>query len=396
MANQHIQFQPGMSIPELLRNFGTEPHCAEAVKHGRWPDGFLFPRRELSKYYVGGHGAQTFPVQWVPAPDLAAGRQPYGAHQTAADDSVPGDLPHQAGQDRAVYACSQMPVGRELPHCVVAGSESQPRHGPRDSTHFLGGAVQLDDAYLGSERAGGKTGRGAKNKVPFVAAVSLDVKGASGVYQAKPRQWHHVQGAWQVRAQVGRQRALAVVPCMAHTFLARAAVVHREGGHVLRQPVARQRAGLCGQALQQRRARRPQPKAQRLVEELVAPVVLAGVEAVFALHQQAEVTAKHVAVAHPASHGQRAIQPSLLRRQCLQVMPQQSPPTHGRQVVIQLLDFDSAHHRIVHKPAASHHRRSPCGCADYRDVLTDSGFISIPRLKPPASSRSALAALFYF
>ena len=42
----------------------------------------------------------------------------------------------------------------------------------QDGTHQLGGAVQIDDAYLGGERAGGKVGRGSENKVPFVAAVS--------------------------------------------------------------------------------------------------------------------------------------------------------------------------------------------------------------------------------
>ena len=43
-------------------------------------------------------------------------------------------------------------------------------------THRLSGAVQLDDAYLGG-RAGGKTCRGSENKVPFVAAVSLNEQG---------------------------------------------------------------------------------------------------------------------------------------------------------------------------------------------------------------------------
>ena len=31
--------------------------------------------------------------------------------------------------------------------------------------------VEIDDAYLGGERSGGKVGRGSENKVPFVAAV---------------------------------------------------------------------------------------------------------------------------------------------------------------------------------------------------------------------------------
>ena len=36
---------------------------------------------------------------------------------------------------------------------------------------LLNGRVELDDAYLGGERSGGKPGRGSENKVPFVAAV---------------------------------------------------------------------------------------------------------------------------------------------------------------------------------------------------------------------------------
>ena len=42
---------------------------------------------------------------------------------------------------------------------------------------MLRGHVQIDDAYLGGERSGGKVGRGSKNKIPFVAAVSLNDDG---------------------------------------------------------------------------------------------------------------------------------------------------------------------------------------------------------------------------
>jgi len=47
----------------------------------------------------------------------------------------------------------------------------------REAAHRLCGAVEVDDAYLGSERAGGKSGRGSENKVPIVAAVSLNEQG---------------------------------------------------------------------------------------------------------------------------------------------------------------------------------------------------------------------------
>jgi hypothetical protein len=47
----------------------------------------------------------------------------------------------------------------------------------REDAHQLTNAVQMDDAYLGGELTGGTAGRGSENKVPFVAAVSLNEKG---------------------------------------------------------------------------------------------------------------------------------------------------------------------------------------------------------------------------
>src|SRR5664279_861515 len=47
----------------------------------------------------------------------------------------------------------------------------------RDATRQLSGRVELDDAYLGGERTGGKRGRGAAGKTPFVAAVETTPEG---------------------------------------------------------------------------------------------------------------------------------------------------------------------------------------------------------------------------
>jgi len=44
----------------------------------------------------------------------------------------------------------------------------------REEGRQLAGFVQVDDAYLGGERNGGKPGRGSENKQPFVIAVSTD------------------------------------------------------------------------------------------------------------------------------------------------------------------------------------------------------------------------------
>ena len=47
----------------------------------------------------------------------------------------------------------------------------------RDATKRLTGRVEIDDAYLGGERAGGKRGRGAPGKTPFVVAVETTAEG---------------------------------------------------------------------------------------------------------------------------------------------------------------------------------------------------------------------------
>ena len=47
----------------------------------------------------------------------------------------------------------------------------------RETKYTLSGQVQIDDAYFGGELSGGKAGRGSENKVPFVAALSLDDEG---------------------------------------------------------------------------------------------------------------------------------------------------------------------------------------------------------------------------
>lgn len=47
----------------------------------------------------------------------------------------------------------------------------------RDDSQPLTGIIQLDDAYWEGERRGGKRGRGAANKSPFVAAVATNDEG---------------------------------------------------------------------------------------------------------------------------------------------------------------------------------------------------------------------------
>src|SRR5665213_1314811 len=43
MPLNRVQFQPGLSMPEFLRRYGTDAQCEAALQIARWPSGFACP-----------------------------------------------------------------------------------------------------------------------------------------------------------------------------------------------------------------------------------------------------------------------------------------------------------------------------------------------------------------
>lgn len=177
MAMNRIQFQPGVSLPEFFKRYGTEEQCVAALTALRWPHGFRCPRCESAAHYVVGHGARKlFQCQGC-------------RHQTSLTAGTLLDstkLPLRTWF-LAIFLISQDKTGlsslalmRQLgtsyrtawliQHKLMA-TMSQ-----RDSEQPLMGDVQVDDAYLGGERSG-VGGRGSPNKVPIVAAVATNDEG---------------------------------------------------------------------------------------------------------------------------------------------------------------------------------------------------------------------------
>ncbi|SEJ49593.1 Transposase zinc-ribbon domain-containing protein, partial [Azotobacter beijerinckii] len=50
MSMNRIQFQPGLSMPEFLKSYGTQAQCAAALEQARWPAGFRCPRCDGAAY----------------------------------------------------------------------------------------------------------------------------------------------------------------------------------------------------------------------------------------------------------------------------------------------------------------------------------------------------------
>jgi transposase-like protein len=167
-----------MSIPEFLTHFGTEAQCADAIRRSRWPDGFRCPRCASVQRYVVGHGARKL---------FQCGACRHQTSLTAGTLMEHTKLPlttwflaiHLISQ--AKTGISALALKRDLgvsyPTAWLLHHKINTAMAHQEAAHRLDGFVQLDDAYLGGERSGGKVGRGSENKVPFVAAVSLNAAG---------------------------------------------------------------------------------------------------------------------------------------------------------------------------------------------------------------------------
>lgn len=178
MAYNLIQFQQGMSLPDFLKRFGTEAACAEAVRRSRWPQGFRCPRCNGAAHCVVTGGRRSL----------------YQCHACRRQTSLSAGTVFGSTKlpltkwFLAIYLLSQAKTGLsalELKrHIGVSYPTAWLMHhkimavmARHEAQHRLSGTVQVDDAYLGGQRVGGKRGRGSENKVPFVAAVSLNDAG---------------------------------------------------------------------------------------------------------------------------------------------------------------------------------------------------------------------------
>lgn len=176
MARNRVQFQKGLSEQRFEELYSTEAQCRAAVVAARWPDGFECP----------ACGGKTYSM--VKTRDLfqcsACRRQ---TSPIAGTIYASTKLPLRTWF-RAMYhmtqsknAISSIELGRRLG--VKQDTAWKVKHKlqqvmmERDARKKLDGRVEIDDAYVGGERVGGKRGRGAPGKTPFVAAVETSQEG---------------------------------------------------------------------------------------------------------------------------------------------------------------------------------------------------------------------------
>jgi ISXO2-like transposase domain/Transposase zinc-ribbon domain len=178
MAMNRVQFQRGLSMVEFMDQYGTDAQCEAALAASRWPNGFACPvcggpascsfRREGRLYWQCvscRHQCSVISGTIFECTKLPLTRWFLAMHMlTQAKNNVSAlELKRHLG----VSYPSAWLVKHKLMEVMRL----------REDSRRLTGRVEIDDAYLGGERSGGKTGRGSENKVPFIAAVQTTEDG---------------------------------------------------------------------------------------------------------------------------------------------------------------------------------------------------------------------------
>ncbi len=161
----------GLSEAEFRERFGTEEACRQALFEIRWRDGLTCPgcggssfcrlrTRELfqcnrCKRQVRLTAGTVFQDSKLPLTTWFAAIY----HLTQAKNGVSSI---ELGRRLGVRQQTAWLMKHKLMRAMGAREAAKPR---------LSGRVEVDDAYLGGERPGGKRGRGAAGKTPVVAAV---------------------------------------------------------------------------------------------------------------------------------------------------------------------------------------------------------------------------------
>lgn len=176
MPMNAVQFQPGLSLPEFLIQYGTEAKCRRAVFRTRWPKGYRCPKCTCGTHSRFDRGGQTYyqcrrcrhQATLVSGTLFEATKLPlttwflglYLLTSTKTNLAALELKRHLGVSYRTAW---------RLKHKVMQAMSA------REATRQLRGVVQIDDAYLGGERNGGKGGRGSENKQAFLAAVEVGV-----------------------------------------------------------------------------------------------------------------------------------------------------------------------------------------------------------------------------
>lgn len=172
MGMNRVQMQAGLSMPEFLKQYGTEAQCEAVVMAMRWPQGYRCPICSGDRYATVRVGH----------------RRLWQCHRCRHQTSLIAGTIFEATKlpltiwFLAIYlvtqsknAISALSLKRQLgvsyPTAWLVKHKLMVVMADVEDDRQLDGRIELDDAVLGGERPG-RRGVSGPNKVSFVAAVS--------------------------------------------------------------------------------------------------------------------------------------------------------------------------------------------------------------------------------
>jgi hypothetical protein len=165
-------------MPEFYERYATEAQCRAALEAARWPTGFACPAcggAARTSFERGGLrywqcGACAHQCSLISGTLFESSKLPLSRWFLAMQL-----LTQSKNNVSALELMRQLGVSYRsawlIKHKIMEAMRL------REDRRELSGRVEIDDAYLGGELSGGKTGRGSQNKVLFVAAVQTTPSG---------------------------------------------------------------------------------------------------------------------------------------------------------------------------------------------------------------------------
>ena len=165
-------------MAEFMDQYGTDAQCEAALTAMRWPSGFACP-------VCGGPASCSFRREGRLYWQCASCRHQCSVISGTIFESTKLPLTrwflamHLLTQAKNNVSALELKrhLGVSYPTAWLVKHKLMEVMRLREDGRQLTGRVEIDDAYLGGERSGGKTGRGSENKVPFIAAVQTTEDG---------------------------------------------------------------------------------------------------------------------------------------------------------------------------------------------------------------------------
>src|SRR3954453_14907237 len=175
MAKNIVQFQKGLSEAAFRLQYGTEEQCRATLFSWSRPRGFVCQK------CAGPHSIvlRTRPIQQCSTcrhqVSLIAGtifhatKLPLTTWFAALYHlSKSGLSSLELARRLGVWHYTARKIQHKLMQVMLERDQDKPLTGER---------IEVDDAYIGGERSGGKRGRGSAGKPPFVAAGEPTAEG---------------------------------------------------------------------------------------------------------------------------------------------------------------------------------------------------------------------------